>query len=422
MRSATSRRSRAAGLSGVDSNASTGGSAARRTTAIPTSSTTTTQIDAPGHAPRTATTWPTTSPTRPIELHPATPRSSTPTSRSSCTSRRRPGTRRTWCRSEWADKYKGVFDEGYEAIRGRDPRPPDRARLLPEGTELSRDQPARRAGADRSRRSAMAAARHRPAVGLAQRRRAASVRPHGRGLRRLHLLLRRPARPASSTTSRSRASSTTRIVVVVSDNGASGEGGPNGSVQRMALLQRRARHDRGDAARTSTSSARRRRTTTTTPGGPGRSTRRSPTGSGGRAPRAASPTCASSRGRRKIPASRGRRASSTSTPSTSCPTIYDLLGITPPDDDQGLPAEPDRRRELRRRAHRSRRARQGDPVLHDARTALDLPRGVAGLHRAPAAQRAGASSSSTSGSCYDLEPTGRSPRTSPPTSPSGSRR
>ena len=32
------------------------------------------------------------------------------------------------------------------------------------------------------------------------------------------------------------------IIVVVSDNGASGEGGPNGTLQRVALLQRRRRH------------------------------------------------------------------------------------------------------------------------------------------------------------------------------------
>ena len=47
-----------------------------------------------------------------------------------------------------------------------------------------------------------------------------------------------------------------------------------------------------------------------------------------------------------------RSASSTSTPSTSSRPIYELLGIEPPDGDQGLPAEPDRGRELRRGAHR----------------------------------------------------------------------
>ncbi len=41
------------------------------------------------------------------------------------------------------------------------------------------------------------------------------------------------------------------------------------------------------------------------------------------------------------------------------PTVYDLLGIEPPDGDQGLPAEPDRGRELRRRAHRPAGAGEG---------------------------------------------------------------
>ena len=46
------------------------------------------------------------------------------------------------------------------------------------------------------------------------------------------------------------------IIVVVSDNGASGEGGPNGTLQRVAVLQRRARHRPSRRCRTSTSSAR----------------------------------------------------------------------------------------------------------------------------------------------------------------------
>ena len=104
------------------------------------------------------------------------------------------------------------------------------------------------------------------------------------------------------------------------------------------------------------------------------------------------------------------------------PTIYELLGIEPPEVHQRLPAEPDRGRELRGGAHRRRRARQVDAVLRDARTALDLPRGLAGLHRAPAAERLGRRSRRTSGSCT----TSRGPladrRTSPTRSPSGSRR
>ena len=88
---------------------------------------------------------------------------------------------------------------------------------------------------------------------------------------------------------------------------------------------------------------------------------------------------------------------------------------------QGLPAEPHRGRELRRGAGRCRRAGQADPVLHDARPAIDLPRGLARLHRAPAAQRLGERSSRTCGSCTTSRPTGRSRRTWRTRSPTPSR-
>ena len=67
------------------------------------------------------------------------------------------------------------------------------------------------------------------------------------------------------------------------------------------------------------------------------------------------------------------------------PTIYDLLGIDAAGHAQGLRAEPDRGRELRRVADRPEGSRQVDAVLRDARAALDLPRRLARLHRAPAA-------------------------------------
>ena len=86
-------------------------------------------------------------------------------------------------------------------------------------------------------------------------------------------------------------------------------------------------------------------------------------------------------------------------------------------DDQGLPPAPDRGRELRRRAHRRDGAGQGDAVLRDARAALDLPRGLAGLHGAPAARGLGQRSRRTSGSCTTSRPTGRSRRTWPADEP-----
>ena len=175
------------------SSASTAGSAARRTRGIPTSSTTTTRSSRRA-GPRTATTWPTTWPTRRSSSS-ATPRSSTRTSRSSCTSRRRPVTRRTSCRSSGPT---GTRASSTRATRRSAPGSSQRQIELgsaARGHRAVADQPARRAGAHRSRRPAVAAARHRAAVGLADRRRAAPVRAHGRGVRRLHLVLRRPARP-----------------------------------------------------------------------------------------------------------------------------------------------------------------------------------------------------------------------------------
>ena len=256
---------------------------------------------------------------------------------------------------EWADRYKGVFDEGYEAIRAGHPGPPDRARPAARGHRAVADQPPRRARSHRPRRPALAAARHGAPVGLARRRRAAAVRPHGRGLRRLHLLLRRPARPGARLPRGVRASSTTRSSSSSPTTAPAARAAPTAASTSGASSTACPTPSRPPSP-TSTSSARRRRTTTTTPAGPGRSTPRSPTGSAGPAPRVASPTCASCPGRRRS-RPRTRSATSTSTPSTSCPTIYDLLGHRAARGAQGLPAEPDRGRELRRRAHRPDRAR-----------------------------------------------------------------
>jgi hypothetical protein len=69
------------------------------------------------------------------------------------------------------------------------------------------------------------------------------------------------------------------------------------------------------------------------------------------------------------------------------PTIYDLIGITPPET-LGATSSADRGRELRGVPHRPG-APASDAVLRDARPARDLPRRLARLHRAPAAERLG---------------------------------
>ena len=189
---------------------------------------------------------------------------------------------------EWADKYKGKFDMGYEAYRELVFDRQKEMGILPEGRRALADQPVRR---PKSRR--------RQAAGP-------SSTPCARGTR--------------SPTTRSGCSARmaevyagflshadhqigrlldyleeigqldNTIIVLVSDNGASGEGGPNGSVNENKFfngvpdkieenlqLPRRPRHAR-------------RPTTTTRPAGRGRSTRRSRCGSGTRTTRAARPT------------------------------------------------------------------------------------------------------------------------------------
>ena len=146
---------------------------------------------------------------------------------------------------EWADKYKGTFDE---RLRG-DPRPrswPGRrsSGCCPRTPSSRGDQPARRAGRHRPGRPALAAARHRAALGLAERRREAALRPDGRGVRRLRLVHRRPARPGASTSSRQSGELDNTIIVVVSDNGASGEGGPNGTFNEWRFFNGVADPDR----------------------------------------------------------------------------------------------------------------------------------------------------------------------------------
>ena len=101
----------------------------------------------------------------------------------------------------------------------------------------------------------MVRARHGAAVGLALRRREAAVRPDGRGVRGVPEPRRPRARPAAGLPARKAASSTTPSSSLVSDNGASGEGGPERLGEREQVLQRPARHDRGEPEATSTSSA-----------------------------------------------------------------------------------------------------------------------------------------------------------------------
>ena len=95
-----------------------------------------------------------------------------------------------------------------------------------------------------------------------------------------------------------------------------------------------------------TSSAARAPTTTTPGAGPWPATRRSGAGSG-RCTRAGSPTRASSRGRPACGPG-ARCADSSRTPSTSLPTVLDLIGLDPPAEIRGVAQINHRRRQLRR--------------------------------------------------------------------------
>ena len=108
-------------------------------------------------ARRRATTSPRTSPTRRSSSS-RTPRRSRRTSRSSCTTRPAPRTRRTRSRKEWADRFKGQFDMGYEAMREQTLARQKEMGIVPADTELppinpiGTPRPARAPTVSRSRR------------------------------------------------------------------------------------------------------------------------------------------------------------------------------------------------------------------------------------------------------------------------------
>ena len=99
---------------------------------------------------------------------------------------------------EWADKYKGRFDEGYEAIRAGDPRPPEASSAsCPRTPSSPRSTPTasrERTGPDGQPWPVLDTVRPWDSL---ERRRAAAVLPDGRGVRRLHLLRRPRARPGA---------------------------------------------------------------------------------------------------------------------------------------------------------------------------------------------------------------------------------
>ena len=202
--------------------------------------------------------------------------------------------------TEWSAKYKGTFDDGWDALRERTFARQKELGVIPPDAELT------------ARRHEIPAWDDMPddlkPVLARQMEVYAGFMEHtdhhvGRlidALADLEIL------------------DDTLVYAIIGDNGASAEGTPRGTLQRAPRAQRRggARDDRVHGGARSTSSGRRRPTTTTPSAGPTRWTRR--TSGPSRSPRtgAARATARSSAGR-TASRPRARSATSSTTSSTS---------------------------------------------------------------------------------------------------------
>ena len=99
---------------------------------------------------------------------------------------------------EWIDKYRGRFDDGYEAAREQTLARQKELGIVPRGDRAAPDQPDRYTGdPDRPRRQTISRRGHNAALGLALRGREAAIRADGRGVRGLPRPCRRSDRPAT---------------------------------------------------------------------------------------------------------------------------------------------------------------------------------------------------------------------------------
>ena len=225
------RRARTtAGRSAAASSASTASSAATRASGTPSSCTTTTRSSRRGR-PRRATTSPRTWSTSRSSSSPTSGRS-TPTSRSTCTSCFGATHAPHHVPKEWADRYAGQFDDGWDAYREKVFARQKELGIVPADAELSRHDPdvpeweslspdARRLSARMMEVFAGFLEPHRPPPRPAARlpARAGRARQHDR---HGHLRQRRerrgrpdrarPTRPSSSTTPRRRSRRASRVI------------------------------------------------------------------------------------------------------------------------------------------------------------------------------------------------------------------
>ncbi len=129
---------------------------------------------------------------------------------------------------EWADRYKGVFDEGYEAIRAGILARQIELGLLPEGTELSEINPhgePERTGPDGQPWPMLDTVRPWGTLSADEQRLFTRMAEVFAGYISYHD--DRLGRVLDYLEDSGQIDNT--IIVVVSDNGGSGEGGPNGS-------------------------------------------------------------------------------------------------------------------------------------------------------------------------------------------------
>ena len=165
------------------------------------------------------------------------------TSRSSSTSAPAPRTRRTTCRRSGPTSTRASSTWATRRTASRCSSVRRQMGIVPESTELSPINPY--VDDDEPRRQAVARARHGPAVGLAaedEKRLFCRMAEVYAGF--LSHADHQIGRLLDYLEETGQLDNT--IIVVVSDNGASGEGGPERLGQREQVLQRRARHDRGE--------------------------------------------------------------------------------------------------------------------------------------------------------------------------------
>ena len=264
---------------------------------------------------------------------------------------------------QWIERYRGAFDGGWDLWREAHARPPAGA-----GRAAARDR-------------AVAPARLGSGVGLAERRRAAPVRPLHGGLRRVPQP-HRPPRGAAGGPPRDDGRARQHRPDPPVGQRRQLRRGPDGLGERRAALEPRPAHGEPRPWPASTRSAARGATTTTRGDGRWPATRRSSVGSA-RPTRAAWPTLSSSTGRQGI-AARGETRRQYVHAIDIVPTVLEMLGVAAAARRGGRGAEPHRGHELRVVPRRRRRLGPSrHPVLRNVRLPGPLPRRLEGRHVPP---------------------------------------